>query len=70
MAKNADEALERNSRKLMKLLINDGWIEVRCNGSHHTMKKTGVKHPITLIHPRKDLPVGLVRKIYKDAGWL
>jgi len=32
------------------------------------------KHPehnviITVTHPRKDLPLGLVRRIYKLAGW-
>jgi predicted RNA binding protein YcfA (HicA-like mRNA interferase family) len=24
---------------------------------------------ITITHPRKDLPTGLVRRIYKLAGW-
>jgi predicted RNA binding protein YcfA (HicA-like mRNA interferase family) len=24
---------------------------------------------IVVPHPKKDLPIGLVRKIYKDAGW-
>jgi plastocyanin len=35
----------------------------------HTFRKKGVKHPVVLVHPKKDLPIGLVRKIYKDAGW-
>ena len=44
-------------------------ITTRCGSDHHTMRKSGVKHPVVLVHPKKDLPIGLVRKIYKDAGW-
>jgi predicted RNA binding protein YcfA (HicA-like mRNA interferase family) len=61
--------LERNSRKLLKLLEGDGWRVVRVSGSHHTLKKAGMKFPVVLVHPKKDLPLGLVHKIYKDAGW-
>jgi predicted RNA binding protein YcfA (HicA-like mRNA interferase family) len=69
MAKNPDAHMERNSRKLMRLLEKDGWKIVRVKGSHHTLKKPNVKHPIVLVHPKKDLPIGLVRQIYKDVGW-
>ena len=61
--------LEFNSLKLLKMLEKDGWKVVRIKGSHHTLKKLGVKHPVVLVHPKKDLPIGLVRQIYKDAGW-
>lgn len=69
MAKAQQHHFEFNSRKLLKRLEKDGWVVKRINGSHHTLKKPGVKHPIVLVHPKKDLPIGLVRKIYKDAGW-
>jgi len=69
MPRNPDHSLEFNSRKLLKMLEKDGWRVVRINGSHHTLKKKGVKHPIIFVHPKKDLPIGLVRRIYKDAGW-
>lgn len=69
MAKNPDLNMERNSRKLLRLLEKDGWKVVRIKGSHHTLKKPKAKHPIVLVHPEKDLPIGLVRKIYKDVGW-
>jgi predicted RNA binding protein YcfA (HicA-like mRNA interferase family) len=68
MSKNPDLWLERNSRKLLKMLEKDGWKVVRTRGSHHTLKKPGVKHPVVLVHPKKDLPIGTVRQIYKDAG--
>ena len=60
---------EFNSRKLLRLLEQDGWVVIRVRGDHHTLRKKGIKPPIVLVHPKKDLPVGLVRRIYKDAGW-
>lgn len=69
MSKKQIVHLEFNSRKLLKLLEKDGWSIKRTNGDHVIMKKAGAKHPIVLTHPRKDLPIGLVRRIYKDAGW-
>jgi len=51
--------MERNSRKLKKLLEADGWYEVNTNGSHVQFK-----------HPTKDLPKGTVKSIYVQAGWL
>jgi predicted RNA binding protein YcfA (HicA-like mRNA interferase family) len=69
MAKSSDDEYEFNSSKLLKKLEKDGWKVVRVNGSHHTLKKKGSPHPIVLVHPKKDLPIGLVRRIYKDAGW-
>ncbi|KAB2850129.1 MAG: type II toxin-antitoxin system HicA family toxin [Hyphomicrobiaceae bacterium] len=61
--------MEFNSRKLLRMLEKDGWKVVRVSGSHHVLKKKGVNHPIVFQHPKKDLPIGLVRRIYKDAGW-
>jgi len=61
--------MERNSRKLMRLLEKNGWVLHRISGDHHQFKKDGVAYVITLPHPRRDLPTGLVRRIYKDAGW-
>jgi predicted RNA binding protein YcfA (HicA-like mRNA interferase family) len=67
--------MERDSRRLIRMLEDDGWVLDRVSGDHHTFK-----HPkrdviitititITITHPRKDLPTGLVRRIYKLAGW-
>ena len=61
--------MERNSDQLLRLLRADGWIEVRQRGSHRTLKKSGIAELITVPHPEKDLPKGLVRRIYKIAGW-
>jgi predicted RNA binding protein YcfA (HicA-like mRNA interferase family) len=52
-------AMERNSRKVLD----------RVSGDHHTFKHPKRAVIITITHPRKDLPTGLVRRIYKLAGW-
>lgn len=70
MAKHEAKALEFNSRKLLKMLIDDGWTVVRVSGSHHVLQKNGALRPIVVAHPTKDLPLGTVRNIYRAAGWL
>ncbi|MFP2469489.1 type II toxin-antitoxin system HicA family toxin [Pseudescherichia vulneris] len=57
-----------DSRKLIAEIKADGWILVRVNGSHHHFThptKTGL---VTIPHPKKDLPVGTVKSIRKQAG--
>jgi predicted RNA binding protein YcfA (HicA-like mRNA interferase family) len=51
------------------MLQADGWKVVRITGDHHILQHPKRKHSIVLPHPKKDLPLGLVRRIYKDAGW-
>jgi predicted RNA binding protein YcfA (HicA-like mRNA interferase family) len=61
--------MERNSRKLIRMLEQNGWVLDRVNGDHHTFKHPEKEELITVTHPKKDLPTGLVRRIYKLAGW-
>jgi predicted RNA binding protein YcfA (HicA-like mRNA interferase family) len=61
--------METNSRKLIRMLERDGWELDRVSGDHHTFKHPEREPLITVTHPRKDLPIGLVRRIYKLAGW-
>jgi predicted RNA binding protein YcfA (HicA-like mRNA interferase family) len=51
------------------MLKRDGWELDRVKGDHHTFKRADRKELITLTHPRKDLPIGQVRSIYRIAGW-
>ena len=60
--------MNTNSRKIIKRLEKEGFELVKISGSHHKLKK-GDK-TVTVPHPKKDLPVGTVRNIYKQAGWL
>lgn len=57
-----------SSADVIKLLEKSGWVLQRSVGSHHTFKKTGVAHIITVPHPRKDVPKGLLSTILKQAG--
>jgi predicted RNA binding protein YcfA (HicA-like mRNA interferase family) len=61
--------MERNSRKLMRMLEKDGWALDRVKGDHHIFKHPKAPKVIALMHPRKDLSIGVVRSIYKIAGW-
>jgi len=54
-----------NSRRLEQ----DGWLLERIAGSHHVFKHPARSDTIVLPHPKKDLGPGLVRAIYKQAGW-
>jgi predicted RNA binding protein YcfA (HicA-like mRNA interferase family) len=61
-------AVERDSRKIVRRLVKEGFVLVSIAGSHHKFRKGAV----TLIvpHPKKDLPKGTARAIAKQAGWL
>jgi predicted RNA binding protein YcfA (HicA-like mRNA interferase family) len=61
--------VERDSRKLIRLLEKDGWVLERVTGNHHTFKHPDHRCVITLSHPRKDLSIGQVQSIYRLAGW-
>ena len=58
------------SRELVRLLEKAGWLEVRVKGSHHQYRNTANPSAgtITVPHPRKQLPIGLLRAILKQAG--
>ncbi|MBN9022302.1 MAG: type II toxin-antitoxin system HicA family toxin [Rhizobiales bacterium] len=57
------------SRDIMKRLERDGWFLDRVRGSHHVFRHPLRPAIVVLPHPRKDLGAGLVRAIYKQAGW-
>ena len=59
--------MSRSSRDLIKVLENDGWVLSHIRGSHHIYKKDGYT-PVTVPHPRKDLPAGTYYAILKHAG--
>jgi predicted RNA binding protein YcfA (HicA-like mRNA interferase family) len=61
--------MEKDSRKLIRMLEKDGWVLDRVSGSHHTFKRSDKKEVISLSHPKKDLSIGQVQAIYRIAGW-
>ncbi|WP_411956904.1 type II toxin-antitoxin system HicA family toxin [Paracoccus homiensis] len=60
--------LETNSKKLLKMLKAEGFEEIQKRGSHLKLRKG--ERTVILPHPKKDLPHGTVRAIYRQAGLL
>ncbi|MFA7597224.1 MAG: type II toxin-antitoxin system HicA family toxin [Novosphingobium sp.] len=60
--------MERDSKKIVKRLKEDGFELIAVKGSHHKFRK-GDK-TVIVPHPKKDLPMGTARSIARMAGWL
>ena len=56
------------SQRIIDLLCAADWQEVRVNASHHHFKHDDNPHLFTVAHPRKDNPIGYVRKLEKLTG--
>ncbi|HSD36071.1 MAG TPA: type II toxin-antitoxin system HicA family toxin [Rhodocyclaceae bacterium] len=56
------------SGELIRMLEEDGWKQVRTKGSHHHFKHPNKPNLVTVPHPKKDLPVGTINSILRDAG--
>ncbi len=56
------------SSLLIKMLEADGWQLIRTKGSHHHFKHQKKKGLVTVPHPKKDIPLGTVKSILKQAG--
>ncbi|MCH8313647.1 MAG: type II toxin-antitoxin system HicA family toxin [Nitrospinae bacterium] len=59
----------RESKKIIKRLLNEGWVLVACKGDDHQYKHPEIKGRVTVPHPVKDIPKGTVGSIYRQAGW-
>jgi predicted RNA binding protein YcfA (HicA-like mRNA interferase family) len=58
-----------NSADVIRRLQADGWALHHVKGSHHQFKHPHRPGKVTVPHPRKDLPVGTLRGIFRQAGW-
>lgn len=56
------------SREIIQALEKAGWKHVRTGGDHFHFKHTDKPFLITVVHPRKDNPIGYVKKIEKLTG--
>lgn len=59
-----------NSRELIKRLRKEGWIQVAQAGSHTQWKHPDRAGRVTISHPSKDIPLGTLRSIFRQAGWI
>ncbi|MEW6518933.1 MAG: type II toxin-antitoxin system HicA family toxin [Thermodesulfobacteriota bacterium] len=57
------------SGEIIQRLKRDGWVLHHTKGDHHQFKHPERPGKVTVPHPRKDLPVGTLRNIYRQAGW-
>lgn len=60
--------MERDSKKIVKRLMSEGFELVKAQGSHHKFRRGSIT--VIVPHPKKDLPIGTARSIAKMAGWL
>jgi predicted RNA binding protein YcfA (HicA-like mRNA interferase family) len=56
------------SAEVIKILRADGWYVHNVRGSHCQFKHPSKPGKITVPHPRRDLPEGTLRSIFRQAG--
>ncbi|HXG78505.1 MAG TPA: type II toxin-antitoxin system HicA family toxin [Methyloceanibacter sp.] len=59
----------KDSRQILRRLEQDGFELVSTRGSHHKFWHPERRRIVIVPHPRRDLPQGTVRSIYRQAGW-
>ena len=57
-----------HSRDVIKELKRDGWYEVNQVGSHKQFKHSTKKGRVTVPYPNRDIPIGTLKSIEKQAG--
>jgi predicted RNA binding protein YcfA (HicA-like mRNA interferase family) len=60
--------MERDSKRIVRRLLAEGFELVATKGSHHKFRKD--MRVVVVPHPKKDLPLGTARSIARMAGWL
>lgn len=58
-----------SSREVVSKLERDGWYRVRSKGSHLQFKHPTKKGRVTVPAGKRDVPLGTLRSIYRQAGW-
>lgn len=56
------------SSEIIRLLERDGWYEVARRGSHAQFKHSTKSGRVTVPHPKRDVPIGTLKSIEKQAG--
>ena len=58
-----------NSADIIKKLQREGWERVGGKGDHTKFKHPEKMGHVVIPHPRKDIRIGTLRSIYRQAGW-
>jgi predicted RNA binding protein YcfA (HicA-like mRNA interferase family) len=63
--------MERDSKRIVRRLLAEGFVLVSVKGSHHKFARQRDEGMLTVIvpHPKRDLPPGTARAIARQAGW-
>lgn len=56
------------SGDVLSALRADGWYEVATKGSHVQLKHPFKPGRVTVPHPKRDVPIGTLKSIEKQAG--
>lgn len=57
-----------SSREIIRKLKADGWFKVATQGSHLQLKHPTKPGRVTVPHPKKDLPLGTLKSIERQAN--
>ena len=58
-----------DSRDIIRRLEREEFCSISAKGSHHKFWYLESRRIIIVPHPRRDIPIGTVKAIYKQAGW-
>ncbi|WP_036502589.1 type II toxin-antitoxin system HicA family toxin [Nitrosococcus oceani] len=58
-----------NSAELIQRLEREGWKRVGGKGDHMKFKHPVKSNHVVIPHPRKNIPIGTLRNIYRQTGW-
>jgi predicted RNA binding protein YcfA (HicA-like mRNA interferase family) len=56
-----------DSKAVIRALKADGWVQVAQKGSHVQFKHPTKPGRVTVPHPKRDIPLGTLRSIEKQA---
>jgi predicted RNA binding protein YcfA (HicA-like mRNA interferase family) len=55
--------------EVARKLVKDGWVRRSGKGDHVNYNKTGIREVITLDMGRREIPLPILKRVYKIAGW-
>ena len=74
-AKNATltgDKLKKKPRGVFSLTLAISFlasVTVAVKGDHHQFKHPGKQGKVTVPHPKKDIAIGTLRNVFRQAGW-
>lgn len=57
------------SHEVLRRLLAEGWFEVGQKGSHKHYRHPTKPGRVTVPHPKRNIPVGTLRSIWRQASW-